>query len=114
MKKPSDDAIRLIRKDGRKVNYKLVVVCDDNIWREMEYSAGKFSAGESKESLLPKIEGKTFAGRSMIDILNQRFPELGLKKKSTKVPTITDEPQQTPKEPVQQVKKRGRKPKATT
>ena len=55
MKKPSEDAIRLIRKDGRKVNYKLVVVCDDAIWSEMQYAAGKFSVGESKESILPKI-----------------------------------------------------------
>lgn len=106
MKKPSEDAIRLIRKDGRKVNYKLVVVCDDSIFREMEYAAGKFSVGESKESLLPKIEGKTFANRPMIDILDERFPELGLKKQS-------QPKQEIPKEVEQQPKKRGRKPKTT-
>lgn len=111
MKKPSEDAIRLIRKDGRKVNYKLVTVCDDAIWSEMEYAAGKFAAGESKESLLPKIEGKVFANRPMVDILDERFPELGLKvqrkvqeqPKETTVTTETVKP--TPK-------KRGRKPKA--
>jgi hypothetical protein len=105
MKKPSEDAIRLIRKDGRKVNYKLVVVCDDSIFKEMEYAAGKFSVGESKESLLPKIKGKEFAKRPMIDILDERFPELGLKKQ-------VEQPKETVEADKPTPKKRGRKPKS--